>query len=189
MKQNKTKNHPTIGCCGIDCGLCPRFHTDGISRCPGCAGENFFEKHPSCSIITCCFITKGLETCGTCSEFICRKMQNWDAADSFVTHRNCISNLKNIKEKGLPAVIHQQEKRLLLLENLLQNYDDGRSKSFFCLSAALLPTDSLGSAIADAACNAEILNDPKRLAKHLKEAFMKAANKRRIDLSYRKKKE
>jgi hypothetical protein len=29
--------HPTIGCCGIDCGLCPRYYTDGPSRCP--AGE------------------------------------------------------------------------------------------------------------------------------------------------------
>ncbi|HNR04634.1 MAG TPA: DUF3795 domain-containing protein, partial [Bacillota bacterium] len=43
----------TLGCCGLDCGLCPRFFTEGASRCPGCCGVDFENKHPSCSFITC----------------------------------------------------------------------------------------------------------------------------------------
>jgi len=46
MKE-KLKKFETIGCCGIDCGLCPRFHTTGTSACPGCGGLEFKEKHPS----------------------------------------------------------------------------------------------------------------------------------------------
>lgn len=39
-----TKKIYTLGCCGLDCGLCPRFYTEGSSRCPGCCGENFEKK-------------------------------------------------------------------------------------------------------------------------------------------------
>jgi len=42
----KLKKNETIGCCGIDCGLCPRFHTKGDSVCPGCGGENFKKNIP-----------------------------------------------------------------------------------------------------------------------------------------------
>lgn len=187
MQPKPIKKHPTIGCCGIDCGLCPRHHTEGKSRCPGCAGKDFFLKHPSCSVITCCFITKRLETCGNCDEFICKKIEDWDSADSFVTHRNCISNLKSIKEKGLDAFVKQQEKRTQLLEGLLKDYDDGRSKNFYCLSAALLPIEELETEIIKMGKHEDGLNDRKQAAKSLREAFIKIASKNGIELSYRKK--
>jgi hypothetical protein len=46
------KSFSYVGCCGIDCGLCPRFHTNGPSACPGCDGDNFHEKHPSYGFVT-----------------------------------------------------------------------------------------------------------------------------------------
>jgi hypothetical protein len=50
------KKYYTLGCCGIDCGLCPRYYTEGgeESRCPGCFGENFVQKHTPCSTASCC---------------------------------------------------------------------------------------------------------------------------------------
>ena len=54
LRKYPIKKYPTIGVCGLDCGLCPRYYTIGPSRCPGCAGPDFFNKHPSCSFITCC---------------------------------------------------------------------------------------------------------------------------------------
>jgi hypothetical protein len=187
MRNRPTKAYSTIGCCGIDCGLCPRYHTEGKSRCPGCAGKDFFEKHPSCSIVTCCFITRKLETCGNCERLICERIKNWDSADSFVTHRNCISNLENIKENGLAIVIEQKEQRLRLLHDLLRDYDDGRSKSFYCLSAALLPIDELTRAIAEIGDPEEESNDRTQVAKRLKEAFLATANRIDVELSYRRK--
>jgi hypothetical protein len=38
LKEYHIKKYPTIGVCGLDCGLCPRYYTIGPSRCPGCAG-------------------------------------------------------------------------------------------------------------------------------------------------------
>ena len=67
----KLKKYETIGCCGIDCGLCPRFHTTGDSACPGCGGLNFKEKHPSCGFLTCCAIKNGREVCSDCSHYPC----------------------------------------------------------------------------------------------------------------------
>ena len=34
-----------------------------------CAGPDFFNKHPSCSFITCYFKKKDLEVCAECFEF------------------------------------------------------------------------------------------------------------------------
>jgi hypothetical protein len=186
MKVNVTKRHPTIGCCGIDCGLCPRYHTEGISKCPGCAGKNFFEKHPTCSVLTCCFMKKELETCGNCEEFICKRIINWDGFDSFVTHQRSILNLRSIAKNGLPAFIRQQRKRLQLLVELLKEYDDGRSKNFYCLSTALLPPDELSMAMQRIGNCADDAGDRKRIAKSLREAFAKIANTSHVDLSYRR---
>jgi hypothetical protein len=187
MKPNSTKNNPTVGCCGIDCGLCSRFHTVGKSKCPGCAGVGFFDKHPSCSVLTCCFLKKKMETCGNCEEFICSRIADWDSADSFVTHRACISNLKRIKESGLPIFVRQQQKRLELLEELIQEYDDGRSKSFYCLSTALLPLKELNQAMQRIKSREDDSSDRKRVAKSLREAFAEIANKAHVELSYRRK--
>jgi len=37
-------------------------------RCPGCCGPEFFNKHPSCSFITCCVKRNDLEVCAECDE-------------------------------------------------------------------------------------------------------------------------
>jgi hypothetical protein len=185
MKSSQTKLHPTIGCCGIDCGLCPRFHTVGKSKCPGCFGENFVEKHPSCSIITCCVKNRKHETCASCSEFLCEKLQDWDKIDSFVTHRNSLHTLRLIKDHGIDSFLNEQQVRMNLLKILLENIDDGRSKSFFCLSANLLPIDELLQAIRQVKEQA-IHSDKKILSKLLKASFMEIAEKYKVELIYRK---
>jgi hypothetical protein len=149
MPQNQTvqKRYPTIGCCGIECGLCPRYYTVGTSRCPGCAGPDFVNKHPSCAIGNCCVKKKGLEVCAQCSEFPCPRLASWDATDSFVTHTRSLKNLEFIKQNGLVQFLEQQTRRIKWLEHALHDYDDGRSKGFYCLSAALLPIGDLESTI------------------------------------------
>jgi len=141
---DKLKKHEVIGCCGIDCGLCPVFHSKGNSACPGCGGVGFKEKHPSCSFITCCVIKKSLEVCSDCLEYPCKRFDSEkNGYDSFVTHKKVFSNLDYIKNIGISPFIDQQRIRIDILTNLLQNFDDGRSKSFFCISCALLPIDKL----------------------------------------------
>jgi hypothetical protein len=186
MKGRPTKIHPAVGCCGIDCGLCPRHNADGKSRCPGCAGKGFFDTHPTCSILSCCLTAKGLEACSDCESLMCAKVEHWDRADSFVTHRNCLTNLKTIREKGWAAFLEQQEKRMRLLENLLKRYNDGRTKSFYCLSAALLPIEELEAAVLQIANARNKATDRKETAMQLREAFAAVARRNNVELSYRK---
>jgi hypothetical protein len=185
MKTNPIKKYPTIACCGIDCGLCPRYYTEGTSKCPGCCGKNFLDKHPSCSIITCCVKHRQFETCAECPDFPCLKLKNWDRADSFVTHQNALINLRDIREHGLPAFIKRQNTRIDLLKRILKQYDDGRSKSFFCLASALLPIDDMKNAIKELDQHGNTRADKKSLAKLLKDIFRQKAALHGIELAYR----
>jgi hypothetical protein len=141
------KKYPTIGACGLDCGLCPRYYTVGSSRCPGCCGPNFFNKHPSCTYITCCIKKKNLEACAQCEEFPCSKFESWlvggGGDDSFLTHKKAHHNLNFIKNQGIEKFIERQRKRIRLLEIMLKHFDDGRSKSFYCIATTLLPITGL----------------------------------------------
>lgn len=181
------KVHPEIGCCGIQCGLCPRYHTIGASRCPGCAGKDFSLKHPSCSIITCCVKNKGHETCADCGDLPCTKIASWDKADSFVTHKNTLTNLRAIAKHGISEHVKELRARMKILRQLLHRYDDGRSKSFYCLAANLLPLRSLKGVMT--ACNAPTRTQPaaskKEAAAAVKKLLKDRALKDSIDLSYR----
>jgi hypothetical protein len=148
-KKHPRKKYPTIGVCGLDCGLCPRFYTVGSSRCPGCAGPGFHDKHPTCSFITCCVKNKGLEVCSECSDFPCAKFKSakeYEQAkesSSYPSSKKVLSNLYFIKEHGVNKFIEQQKKRIKLLETMIDHFDDGRSRSFYCKSAALLELTAL----------------------------------------------
>jgi len=140
----RLKEYYTIGCCGIDCGLCPRFHTRGDSVCPGCGGPGFRDKHPSCGYLSCCTVRKGLEVCSECSDFPCVKfVPERISFDSFVTGKKMLPNLEYIKNNGMELFLEQHNARIAFLKYLLNSFDDGRSKSFFCIACALLPSDKL----------------------------------------------
>ena len=143
------KQHPTIGCCGIDCALCPRYYTEGFSRCPGCGGGGFEQKHPSCGFLSCCSQKKGLEACGECDESPCSKFdKETGCGDSFVLHRKVLPNQEFIKDNGLLAFLEQQENRIAFLETALREYNDGRCKNLYCIAAALLSIEGLEKALS-----------------------------------------
>jgi hypothetical protein len=147
------KVYPTIGVCGLDCGLCPRHYTVGASRCPGCCGPEFFSKHPSCSFITCCVKKKNLEVCAECPDFPCPKFksdqeyQELKESSSYPSYKKVIPNLDFIKEHGIKEFAGQQKKRIDLLETMLGSFDDGRSRSFYCKSAASLDLTTLENSL------------------------------------------
>ena len=59
-------------------------------------------------------------------------------------------NLAFIKEHGLKSFIGRQKKRIRLLERMIDNFDDGRSRSFFCRAACLRDLTDLESALTEA---------------------------------------
>ncbi len=151
------KRYPTVGVCGLDCGLCPRYYTAGPSRCPGCDGPDFPNKRPSCSFITCCVKKKGLEACGQCDNFPCAKFKSEDEyqrakeSSSYPPYRKVMANLKSIREHGIERFLEQQRRRIQLLERMIADFDDGRSKSYYCRSAALLDPADVESSLDAAA--------------------------------------
>ncbi len=185
------KSYPTIGACGIDCGLCPRHHTKTGSRCPGCAPPGFLDMGGQWYKMTRCAVRdRGYETCAECSEFPCYRFEGWDAGDSFVSHLNSIANLRAIKERGIEGFAEQQRKRIALLETMLGEFDEGRSKSYCCLATALLPIDDLETALS--AAQREVAetgippDDKKSRAKVLHGLIDSAADRLGITLKLRK---
>jgi len=61
-----------------------------------------------------------------------------------------MANLNFIKEHGIARFVQQQRRRIQLLERMIKDFDDGRSKSYYCKSAALLDLTGLESSLAAA---------------------------------------
>jgi hypothetical protein len=172
------RTYPTIGVCGLDCGLCPRYYTVGHSRCSGCCGPEFSSKHPSCSFITCCVKKRNLEVCADCSDFPCSKFKSKDEyqqlkeSSSYPSYKRIMPNLILIKEHGIEGFAVQQKRRIKLLETMIADFDDGRSKGFYCKSAALLDLTTLERSLDRAiqAIETDYIksNDAKTKAKILK---------------------
>ncbi len=183
----KLKKYETIGCCGIDCGLCPRFYTKGDSACPGCGGPNFKNKHPTCGVLSCCAIKNGFEVCSECKDYQCKRFESESAGyDSFVTHQKMFVNLEDIRNKGIEQFIENQKIRMNILNDLLANHDDGRAKSFFCIACTLLPIDKLRE-VHEFAQDRNNNTALKERCKLLRDFLTKIADSLSVDLKLKKK--
>ncbi len=99
-------------------------------------------------------------------------------------------NLNFIKELGIKKFIEQQKKRIELLETMINNFDDGRSRSFFCKAATLLDLTNLSSSLDKAARKIKTdkikQNDVKKRAQILKEIINEIAFKKGVELVKKK---
>ena len=179
MNDNQAKN--LIGCCGLYCGLCNKYQSTAPSRCIGC---KLGEQHSWCSIWNCCVKKHGYETCIECEQvfqceiFLRRKVAEWiPAAD----------NLRQIKAVGLKSWLIEQRERQALLEKLLQNYNDGRSMSFYCKVCARMSIELISKAIEEAkekfVSEKVAESEMKSRAKFLKTAIKDLALDSNVNLS------
>lgn len=87
--------------------------------------------------------------------------------------------------------IEQQRKRIVLLEKMLKNFDDGRSKSFYCIAATLLPITDLKTSLEKTEQKLEadkiIFDEIKIKSKILKEFLNESAARNKVELRLRKK--
>ena len=134
------------GVCGLSCMLCPRYHTDGSSRCGGCKSP--FRMGAGCPFVTCAVKKKGIELCTDCPEG--ESCELWKAhrdfsktRDTFVCYQKLQDNVMFIKSHGIRAFEEEAKRRNGLLEAMLAGYDDGRSKGFFCVAATVMEIGSL----------------------------------------------
>jgi hypothetical protein len=185
------KQYPFVGACGLDCGLCPRYHTAGSSRCPGCAGPDFELKHPACGFITCCVKQKHLETCAQCPDWascerVSRVMEAAKQSDSFISYRPLAANFAFIQRHGIDEFARREMAEMELLVYFLEHYDDGRSKAFYCTACQLIPLDSLKAALAKAEAEISESAGIKEKARLLRAAISRRADTLGVDLRLRK---
>jgi len=180
------RKYPLFSACGLNCGLCPRFYTDGRSRCPGCAGEGFSEAHPSCGVLLCCQ-RKGIEYCFLCEEYPCKKYDGADLTDSFITHKNQLRDLEKAKRIGMEAYETELNEKVMILGDLVKNYNDGRRKSFYCLAVNLLDLQDVKNVIGRIGSMIEPEMTLKIKAAAAARLFEGMAEKKGISLKLRKK--
>lgn len=179
-----------VGACGLYCGLCPRFQSTAPSRCKGC---QLGEQHTYCSVWKCAQ-KHGLWTCADCAEYPCARLHRvlgTDVSkDSFLSHKPALPNLDRIRAVGLDTYLREARQRRLLVEELLEGYNDGRSMSFYCLACALMPPEVIRQAIdeiKDALSRALLQGEnPKARAKAMRATIQELADCAQMDLKLRK---
>ncbi len=142
--------YPEVGICGLSCRLCPRYHTDGESRCGGCKSE--YRMAAGCPFITCAIKKKGIEYCGDCKENeACEKWEKHKESsrhcDSFKCYQKLEADIAYIREHGIDEFEKAQMARESLLKEMLRDYNEGRSKSYYCIAATVLEVEELEKAL------------------------------------------
>ena len=186
---NYSRKYPIYSLCGLNCGLCPNYHSTGSFICSGCGGKSFYKVHPKCSSITC-GITKDIEYCHECDEFPCSKYAHLDNEiiyDSFISYQNVKNDIEKVKNIGIDSYCDEQNEKIKVLKYLLDNYNAGRQKSFFCVAVNLLELQDIKSTLEKIG---SLINDDMNLKTKSKIAvdeFKTTANQRNIDITLVKK--
>ena len=139
-------SYPEIGICGLSCRLCPSFNTEAESRCFGCKSES--RMAAGCPFITCALKKKGLEFCWDCEESTaCEKWKKHreagKRADSFKCYQKLEEDIRFIQNNGVDEFRNTQIKRQELLKEMLRGFNEGRSKSYYCIAATVLEIEEL----------------------------------------------
>lgn len=168
--------------CGLNCGLCT-MHLDGY--CPGCGGG---EGNQSCKIAKCSLQHGKIEYCYQCGSFPCERYKAVDEYDSFITHQNRLKDFEKMKAAGAEAYRKEQVEKMEILKDLLDHYNDGRKKTFFCLAVNLLELDDLQTAMEKMKKEEQERNlSAKDKAAYLTQLLRAAAGQKNIILKLRRK--
>jgi hypothetical protein len=180
--------YPEIGICGLYCRLCPAYHRETASKCEGCKSKSTIIV--GCTFINCAVKKKGIEFCWLCSENkICEKWRKHRELgklhDSFVCYQKLESNIFFIQEHGIAEFEKQQKSREQLLGDMLKEFNEGRSKSYYCIAATVLEIGDLEESLAEARKQASGLK-PKEKARILHAILDRVADRKKRYLRLRK---
>lgn len=153
--------------------------------CPGCGGG---DGHQSCKIVKCAIKTSSPEFCSLCSKYPCKHYEHITDFDLFITHQNMFDNLKKLNRIGIEEYKKELEEKIKILNLLLNKYNDGRKKSFYCLAVNLLELIDINEIILKLNEKTKNETDIKKKAKVAQELFNSSAKNRNITLKLNKKK-
>ncbi len=171
------RENQLLSLCGLNCGLCPMFLG---AYCGGCGNGN-----QSCVIARCSLEQGNIEYCYECGQYPCKKYDGCEAHDSFITHRRQLSDSERAREIGIAAYNREQLEKKRILEELLENYNDGRRKTLFCVAVNLLELPELRQALTLLRTAAGL--PPKEKSQYAAELLRKLAQKRHVELKLRRK--
>jgi len=145
--------YPEVGICGLSCRLCPHYHMITESRCLGCKSDDRIKV--GCPFITCAIKRKGVEFCWDCSKGeTCEKWKNHREAgrkiDSFKCYQKLEDDIAFINKRGVVEFEKLQKIREQLLREMLVEFNEGRSKSYYCIAATVMEIEELELALAEA---------------------------------------
>lgn len=118
--------------------------------------------------------------CFECSEYPCKKYDDIDVFDSFITHRNQKRDLEKAQQ-DIDSYNAEQIQKRQILERLLKDYNDGRKKTLFCLAVNLMSISDLLDVFVDSDMDLPVKERAQLMEKRLKE-------KSSVELKLRKKK-
>jgi Protein of unknown function (DUF3795) len=181
-------DHPEIGICGLSCRLCPHYHTEGSSRCGGCKTES--RLGAGCPFITCALKKKGIEFCWTCEEHeTCEKWrkhrETGKRVDSFTCYQKLEDDIAYIRRYGVKKFEEMQKIREHLLNEMVREFNEGRSKSYYCIAAAVMEIEELKEALKKVHMNSDGLGI-KEKSKVLHALLDEIARQRNYYLKLRK---
>ncbi len=136
--KNYRREYPLFSLCGLNCGLCPIHHMP--EGCPGCGGG---EGHQSCGVIRCSQSHGNVEYCCQCIEYPCEKYQDTMRYDHFIPCRNVDRDFSRMLSGGPEAYRAMMDEKTCFLRRLLDGYNDGRKKTFFCTAVNLLELEDI----------------------------------------------
>jgi len=142
-----------IGICGLSCRLCPAYYRETKSKCEGCKSE--YRMGAVCPFHTCAVKKKGIDFCGLCDENnTCAKWRKFREAgkqhDSILSYQRLEDNINCIETNGIEEFEKQQETKEKLLREILMEFNEGRSKTLYCIAATVLEIDELESVLEKA---------------------------------------
>ncbi|MDD5530107.1 MAG: DUF3795 domain-containing protein [bacterium] len=180
--------YPEIGICGLSCRLCPSYHMDTKSRCFGCKSKD--RMAVGCPFITCAIKKKEIEFCWDCQESkICEKWEKHREAgkkfDSFKCYQKLEDDIAFIQKNKVPEFEKLQKIREQLLREMLQEFNEGRSKSYYCIASTVLEIEELKKALTIAKKNSKGL-EIKEKSKSLHSILDNIAIQKKYCLKLRK---
>jgi hypothetical protein len=109
----------------------------------------------ACPFHNCAIKKKRIDFCGVCDENnTCVKWRKFRIAgkqhDSILSYQRLEDNIDFIQKNGAEAFEKLQKAREKLLRAILTEFNEGRSKTFYCIAATVLEIGELESVLENA---------------------------------------
>jgi hypothetical protein len=108
-----------------------------------------------CPFITCAIKKKGVEFCWECEENkTCEKWKKHREAgkkhDSFKCYQKLEDDIEFIQKNGVAKFEKMQKIREQILKEMLNEFNEGRSKSYYCIASTVMEIEELKEALSKA---------------------------------------